>query len=230
MSRILAIGDIHCPCERKHYLSFCKDIYKKYKCDVIVFMGDIIDNHAISFHAKHPEMPGSNDEYELALEHVQRWYKAFPKARVCIGNHCERVVRLAQSVNIPSKFLRNYKEIWGTPKWDWNYEHTADGVLYAHGTGSGGGLHPAYNTMRKMSLSVVLGHFHSAAGIKWLVNPNTRMFGMDVGTGINDKAMAFAYGKYNKVRSVLSCGVVIDGHPYLELMPIGKGEKYYDGE
>jgi hypothetical protein len=228
--RVLVIGDLHCPCDRKYYLEFCKEIYKKYKCNETVFIGDVIDNHAISFHATHPEMPGPSDEYELAFQHVQRWYKAFPNAKIAVGNHCERMMRLAESVSIPSKFLRNYSEIWETPKWDWKHEHTIDGVLYLHGTGCGGGMNPAYNTVRKMSLSVVMGHFHSAAGIKWLVNPNVRMFGMDVGTGIDDSALAFAYGKFSKIRSVVSCGVVVDSHPYLELMPISKGEKYYDHE
>lgn len=228
MSRILAIGDLHAPCTRKGYLQFCKDIYKKYKCTQVVFIGDIVDNHAISFHAKHPDMPGPKDEYRLTLQHIQEWYKEFHPAKVCIGNHDSRIVRVAESVGIPSNFLRNYSEIWETKTWDWGWEFIIDGICYQHGIAAGG-VHPAYNTMKKFAMSCVLGHFHSAAGIKWLVNPYTRLFGMDVGCGIDDKQMAFAYGKHTKLRSVISAGVVIDGHPYLELMPMSKGEKYYDG-
>ncbi|NIM35157.1 MAG: hypothetical protein GTO44_06965, partial [Hydrotalea flava] len=63
---------------------------------------------------------------------------------------------------------------------------------------------------------------------KWLVNPYSRLFGLDVGCGIDDKMMAFAYGRHTKIRSVISAAVIIDGHPYLELMPISRGEKYHD--
>ena len=227
MSKVLCIGDLHEPCTRTNYLEFCKSLQKKYKTTQTVFIGDVVDNHAVSFHSKHPELPGAKDEYELAYACIQRWYKAFHPAKIAIGNHCSRIVRVAESVNIPAKFLRNYSEIWNTKMWNWQWDFIIDGVCYQHGI-SAGGLHPAYNTMKKFAMSCVLGHFHSAAGIKWLVNPYTRLFSMDVGCGIDDKKMAFAYGKHCKVRSVISAGVVIDGHPYLELMPMSKGEKFHD--
>ena len=44
-SRVLVIGDIHLPFERKDYLQFCKDTYKEYQCNRVVFIGDIIDSH-----------------------------------------------------------------------------------------------------------------------------------------------------------------------------------------
>jgi len=79
-----------------------------------------------------------------------------------------------------------------------------------------------------MGLSCVVGHFHSAAGVKYLVNPLHRMFGMDTGCLIDDKAMAFAYGLRTKIRSMLSVGIIIDGVPQVIPMPVGKGEKYHD--
>ncbi len=217
--RTLVIGDVHAPVTREGYLEFCQDTYDAWDCDTVVFIGDLVDWHGISFHARHPESPGVLDEYELALEGVQKWYDAFPIATVCVGNHDERVLRLAESVDIPAKFLRDYKEIWQTPSWDWEFETTIDDVYYFHGTACGG-LHPAFNIARQMSMSVVMGHVHSAGGIKWLVNPKQRWFGMDVGCGIDDKKYAFAYGKHLKKRSVISCGVVIDGTPYHEMMAL----------
>ena len=219
MSRVLCIGDIHAPVTRKGYLQFCQDIYEEWSCDSVVFIGDLVDWHGISFHARHPEAPGVVDEYDLALSGIQEWYKAFPKATVCRGNHDERIVRLAESVDIPEEFIKDYKSIWKTPNWDWVFDTIIDDVYYFHGTACGG-LHPAFNVMRSMSMSTVMGHIHSAGGIKWLVNPTKRMFGMDVGCGIDDKKAAFAYGRHTKRRSVISCGVVINGMPYLELMPL----------
>lgn len=227
MSRVLIIGDIHEPCVRRYYLQFCKDTYCRHNCNTTLFIGDLADFHAISFHAHHPDMPGPKDEFKLAFNAIRKWHRAFPNAEVCIGNHDDRVIRLAESVNIPSKFLRDYNDVWETPGWNWGFHHIIDHVYYFHGINQTG-VHPAWNALKTMLMSVVIGHNHSAGGSKWLVNPEARYFGMDVGCGIDDKAMAFAYGKHTKKRSVISCGVVIDGIPQHIIMPIGKGEQYYD--
>jgi len=224
--RVLVIGDIHEPVSHPGYLAFCKDLRAKHRCDQVMFIGDVVDWHAVSFHAHHPEAPGPKDEYELAKVGVSKWCRTFPRARVCIGNHDERLIRLCETVNIPKQFLRDYKEIWGTPNWEWDTEFVLDDVYYFHGTGSGG-IHPAYCTMQKMLMSVVMGHIHSAGGIKWRANPVRRVFGMDTGCGIDDKAVAFAYGHHLKVRSILSACVVLDGTPIHEIMPCGPGEKYH---
>jgi len=219
--RVLVIGDIHEPCSRKGYLEFCKAIKRKHRCNQTVFIGDVIDWHAISFHAHHPESPGAWDEYELAFKGVHKWYKAFPNSKVCIGNHDARVIRVAGDNNIPAKFIREYKEMWDTPKWEWADDFTIDDVYYFHGVGYGG-LHPAFNAARTMGMSVCMGHIHSVGGIKWMVSPLKRWFGMDVGSGIDDRKYAFAYGKHIKKKSVISCGVVLDGTPYHEMMFLEK--------
>ncbi len=229
MSNVLIIPDLHEPTSRPGALAFCRDIRRKYKTTKTVFIGDITDWHSISFHAKHPELPGPKNEYELAYAAVQKWKKAFPEADIVLGNHDRRIIRLAESVNIPAKFIRNYKEIWNTPKWTWADEFIYDDVYYTHGDGAGSGLYPAFNLVRKMGMSCVLGHHHSAGGTKWLVNPLRRMFGMDVGSLIDDKSMAFAYNCRTKIRSVLSAAVVIDGVPQHIIMPCSRGEKYWDG-
>lgn len=228
MSRNLIIGDIHEPVSRKGYLQFSQDIYDEWDCNKVIFIGDLVDWSAISFHTHNPEAPGPIDEYELALERVQKWYKAFPKATVCIGNHDARPKRLAESVNIPAKLLRDYNKQWETPNWDWVQHVIIDNIYYCHGHGKGGGNTPAWNLSKKMGMSVCLGHFHTKGGINWSANPLRRWFGMDVGCGINDAAYAFAYAKEQVTRSILSVGVVLDGCPYHEMMPCGKGEPYHD--
>lgn len=224
--RVLTIGDVHAPVTHPGYLPFCRDLRDQFKCDHVQFIGDCVDWHALSFHSKHPDAPGPKDEHELALEQIQRWYKVFPKAHVCIGNHDERVIRLAAEAGIPARFLRNYAETWETPKWKWDTDFITDDVYYFHGTGSAG-IHPSFNAMGKMLMSVVQGHIHSAGGIKWRANPQKRIFGMDTGCGIDDKAYAFAYGKDQKVRSILSAGVVLDGIPQHCILPCGPGERYH---
>jgi len=225
MARVLVIGDQHEPVCHPGYLDFCRDLYKQWKCNQVVFIGDLADWHAVSFHAKHPDCPGPTDEYEVALQGIKKWRKLFPKAKVCIGNHDERLIRLAESVGIPAQFLRSYAEIWETPKWDWQYEHIIDDVYYFHGVNNGG-VHPAFNAAKKMLMSVVMGHNHTAAGIKWLANPQTRIFAMDTGCGIDVKAYQFAYGRHARQKPVLSAGVILDGVPYHEIMPVMPHEAY----
>lgn len=226
MTRVLVVGDVHAPVTHPGYLQFCKDLYRKNKCNHVHFIGDVIDHHAISFHARDPDAPGARDEYNLAFEHVQKWRKAFPVATVSIGNHDERVARLSGAANIPAPFLRDYSEVWETPDWTWERETEIDGVYYFHGTGFGG-MHPAFNAMRKMAMSCVIGHVHTAGGVKWLVNPKSRMFGMDVGCGLDETAAAAKYAQHFKQRSVLSAGLVLDGEPLHKIMPCSPGEQYH---
>ena len=227
MSRVGIVSDLHEPVSRKGALEFVTDIFEMWDVNEIVFIGDIIDWHGISFHPMEPQCPGVADEYALAKKRIAKWVKAFPKAKVCIGNHDERPTRLAKTVKIPEFMIKPYNELWDAPGWDWQYKHKIDRVLYRHGTGCGG-IHPAWNLMNRIHQSVVIGHLHARAGIKYSMNSDARLFGMDVGCGIDEKAWQFAYSRDVADRPATSVGVVIDGVPYLEPMLIGKGETYHD--
>lgn len=226
MSRVLITSDKHCPAVHPRYLHFCKDLRDKHKCDTIIDIGDIIDMESISFHTKHPDLPGPKDEHKLALKEIQKWYKAFPKATITIGNHDERVFRKAAATSIPASYLRDYNEIWKTPNWNWVYDIIVDGVYYHHGSGSGG-LYPAFNKARNMGMSVVSGHIHAASGVWWTTSPKHRFFGMNVGSGIDVDQLTFDYGRHLVRRPVLSAAVVIDAIPTHVIMPCGPGEKYH---
>jgi predicted phosphodiesterase len=41
MSRVLVFGDTHIPFMRKGYVEFLKSVYKKYRCDKVVCVGDL---------------------------------------------------------------------------------------------------------------------------------------------------------------------------------------------
>lgn len=209
------VGDLHAPATHPDYLIFCKAMAKKHKTNKVVFIGDIIDHEAISRHEKNPELPSALDEFNIALKEVKEWYKAFPKALVCIGNHDERVNRRAKSEGIPSMYLRPYNDVYGTKGWSWEYEHNIDNVLYFHGT-NWSGRSPAFNAACQLRKSVVAGHCHSIASIAFHNNGNDTIFGMNVGAGVDHNHLALSYGRYSLKKPVLSCGVVINGHPYLE--------------
>jgi len=226
MARVLVLGDPHEPVCHPGYRRFGMWLRNKYKTTKTVILGDVCDHHGISFHAANPMCPGPNDEFKLTLEKIRKWYKTFPNAYVTLGNHDMRVLRLAESVNIPAKYLRDFKQVWKTPKWKWVEDVRIDNVYYFHGTGRSGKT-PAYNAMVDFGMSVCMGHCHSAAGIKWRTAPVHRQFGMDAGCGIDVDAWQFAYGKHMRQRPVLSAGVVIDGIPQHIIMPCGPGERFH---
>jgi predicted phosphodiesterase len=198
-------------------LDFVKDVKKKYRTDTTVFIGDVVDHASISFHKKNPEHPAAMDEYHQTAESLQKWIKAFPKAVVTIGNHDERVARLAADAGIPSHYLREYDAIYKTKGWSWVNSHEEDNVYYYHGVGAGG-MYPAINAAKMRLQSVVMGHYHSVAGINWIVGPTSRIFGMNVGSGVDRFHPAMQYGSAYLKKPIVSCAVVINGHPYLELM------------
>ncbi len=228
MSIIGVIGDCHIPGERLGYLQFCADtLLGKYDCDIIVHIGDLVDWHSISFHAKQPMLPAMSGEYTLALPRVQQWQEVFPTVKWCIGNHDELPARQVNDNGMAEFILKPYNELWGLKDWEIDFSFILDDCVYRHGTGTSG-IHPAWNLMNKSKMSVVMGHCHSRAGTKWSMNPLKRFFCMDVGCGIDEKLYQFAYGKNLPERPVLACGVVDDGQPISIAMPCGRGEKYHD--
>jgi len=203
--RILVVGDIHAPFELKEYLQFCRDTYANYNCNQVIFIGDIVDNHASSFHVSDPDGMGGGDELDLAIERIRDWAIAFPVADVMIGNHDRIIMRKAFDGQIPARWIKDYNEVLGT-NWSWLESVVYDNVLYEHGEG-GQALTKAKNNM----MSSVCGHTHTEAYVKWLVGKNFKVFGMQVGCGVDSKTYAAAYAK-NFKKQAIGCGVVLGGH------------------
>ena len=209
MSRVLHIGDLHLPFTHPKYLAFCKKVYKKYKCNKVVFAGDIIDHHAMSYHESDPDGYSAGNELKMTQKLIKPWVKAFPKAKVTIGNHDAITKRKAKTFGIPLAYIRSHKEVYNTPKWEWELQFIIDDVLYIHGKGHG--KNAALNTAMAERMSVAQGHAHSYAGVQFTTSTKDRLFGLNSGCGINIDEYAFAYQKNFSVRPVLGCGVVING-------------------
>lgn len=220
------VGDVHLPFAHPRYLDFCRDTFKQYRVDRVVFIGDLVDHHAMGFFDTDPDGESGEREAAMAYEDMRDWVKAFPKAVCCVGNHDERAFRCAKKAGIPARYLRGYKEVFGTPGWKWDFSHIIDKVLYEHGTGSSGKDAAFLRAMQKRC-SVVIGHTHTHAGAKFHTNDTSRIFSLQAGCGIDLRAYAFAYGRDFITRPTLGCGVVLDGVlPIFIPMPIGKNEKY----
>jgi predicted phosphodiesterase len=220
--RVLVIGDIHEPFSNKKYMGFVKEVHDEFGCDTVVFIGDITDNHAMSYHEHNPDGLSAGAEIEKAKRNLKQWSAAFPNAFVCIGNHDELVYRKAVTHGLSKEVLKGFNEIYGTPEtWKWGLSWEIDNVIYQHGTGSSG--ENAHKTRAlKNRQSTVIGHVHSHAGVAYMASNKDLIFGMNVGCGIDIKSYAMMYGKDFASRPTLACGVVLSGkHAFVIPMDLG---------
>jgi len=210
--RILVIGDLHEPFCLDGYIEFCQDTYARYNCNQVIFIGDIIDNHYSSYHETDADGLGGGDELDLAIEKIAQWYRAFPVADVTIGNHDRIIMRKAFTGSIPRRWIKSYNEVLGTPNWNWVERIEYDNVQFVHGEG-GTARTKAKNDM----MSTVQGHIHTQAYTEFHVGKNFKIFGMQVGCGVDSKSYAAAYAKHFK-KQAIGCGVVIGGHTAINVL------------
>lgn len=203
-NNVLVVGDIHEPFCLEGYLEFCRFTQEKYNCGTVVFIGDVIDNHFVSYHEIETSALGAEDELELAISKLANWYSVFPKATVLIGNHDRLVYRKARTAGISTRWVRGYSDVLGTPGWDFVEEVVIHGVMYVHGESG-----TASKKMQNEHCSVVQGHLHSQGYVQWSVGSEHRLFGFQVGCGVDRHAYAMAYGKMGP-KPVISCGVILE--------------------
>jgi len=220
-SNVLVIGDTHLPFVHKHYLDFVKEVQWKCKCKQVVHIGDLVDNHSISYHEIDPDGWSPKYEMEKVDEQLVDWFKAFPELKLCRGNHDSLVDRKGKTVGLPKRCFMPYRDIWGLPKgWQDDFEFIIDGVLYKHGTGFSG-QYAHVTAAERSRQSTVIGHTHSSGGVEYIASSRDCIFGMQVGCGIDRKSYAFAYGKDFARKPILGCGVVTDNGRFAQFFPMG---------
>lgn len=197
---ILVIGDLHEPFSLDGYLAFCKQVQKQYKTDHTIFIGDVIDNHYASYHEADPDGYGAGEELKRATDRLAKWHKAFPNADVTIGNHDRMASRKVFSAGLSQSWLRNINEVLQVPTWNFQTSFIYNNVQYTHGDK----CVTAKTAALRMGINRVQGHRHNESYV-WH-NQNT--WGIQVGTGVDDRAYAMAYAQEGT--NLLSCGVVLE--------------------
>jgi len=203
-SNVLIIGDLHAPFNLKDYLLFCRIQQEKFKCGTVIFIGDLVDNHFSSYHETNPDGLSAGDELYLAIKEIQKYYKVFPKANVIIGNHDRLVYRKAFSGGVSRRWVKEYKDVLETPNWNFVENLEIYDVNINHGEGG-----TARVKMKKELQSQIQGHLHSDLYVEYIVGKNFRIFGMQVGCGIDHKSYAMEYGK-NFKKPAIGCGVLLN--------------------
>jgi metallophosphoesterase superfamily enzyme len=212
--RVLVVGDLHSPFIKYGYLQFCQEVYHKYNCNRVVFTGDLIDNHFSSYHETDPDGHSAGVELHKAKAEIANWYRAFPKAKVCIGNHDAIPARKAMTSGLSASWIKSIEEVLDVPNWEFSEEFLIDGNLYCHGIGR-----KARQRAKSDLISVIQGHYHSESYIEYLVGLHYKIFAMQIGCGIDRKSYSMAYGRhFNKPH--INCGVILENGelPILEFM------------
>ena len=216
MGNMLVIGDLHAPFIIEGYLEFCKSLRKKYRCDEVIFTGDIIDNHYSSYHETDPDGMSAIDELMLAKKQISRWYSNFPDAKVILGNHDRIIARQAFSSGVSRSWVKTLPEVLETPTWEFADSFIINDVLYCHGEGRSAKTRASADL-----ISVVQGHWHTEGYVQYFVGRKFKIFAVQVGCGIDAKKYAFTYGK-NFKKPHISAAVILDNGtlPILEYMKL----------
>ena len=220
--KVLAIGDLHIPYHHKDSFAFLRALKKKYKgFDLVVNMGDELDQHAISMHDSNPDLPSAGDELRLAKTYVKELEGIFPDMTLLDSNHSSLVYRRALKYGLPKAYLKHYNEFLDVGKgWKWVDDLTIslnDGsrCFFTHGMSAN-----VLQIEQKMGMHAVQGHYHSKASIQYYSNPDNLNWAMQTGCLTNQQSLAFGYSKNFKDRFICSSAVIIDGQPRIHPMVI----------
>ena len=135
--------------------------------------------------------------------------------KLCISNHGLRWVRKATGAQIPEQVLKSYQELYKMPeKWQWREEWRFNQFKHPfrciHGMGYSG-VNGHRNAVIDSGISTAIGHLASFAAISYIKMMGSKMhWGFNTGCLINESAVAFKYGKYNRPKPCLGAGVIVN--------------------
>jgi len=220
---ILVISDMHLPYQHKDSIKFLKEIKKEFKPDTTLSIGDLLDQHALSFHDSSPELYSAGMELDKAKEYVKELESIFPKLIEVDSNHSSMIYRRALKHGLPRAYLKEYGDFLETKKWKWVDDLTltmsnGQRCFFTHGRSA-----DVLKVSQTMGMSAVQGHYHTKFVISWWANPDNLFFGMNVGCLIDQKSMAFNYAKNFRTRFIIGCGIIINGIP--RLLPMVLNQK-----
>ncbi len=202
--RVLLVPDLHLPFADNIDLQHCINVYNEYKCNKVIFIGDIVDNHYESFHT--PSQNGTGQKFENDLVHtkIQQWNKAFPKAVWILGNHDMLPFRKGKEGMISNQWFKTFNEVYGV-NWEVVTDYEMQGIYFNHGE-----TMTAKTMASKTGRCVVQGHRHGECYIQHL---SPSLWAVQLGICFNPKTYAFEYAKEATQTWTRGCGVLINGTP-----------------
>jgi hypothetical protein len=224
--RILVFSDMHFPYAHPDIIKFLTAVKLRFKPDKIVCLGDELDYHQLSFHDSSPELLGTNEEFIKAKRLLHGIVDLFPEMTILESNHGSLAYRRARCANLPAYFLKPYNEILEVPDtWKWVDRLVLDiqknrKLIMHHGYASN-----AILAAKELCSCLVQGHYHSKMSINYFGDENKLMWAMQLPSLVNNKSMAFDYGKNVASRPKIGAGLILYGEPMLIPM-----QTSYDGK
>ena len=211
MKNTILVPDLHTPFEHKDALAFICAVRDEYKTQQAISVGDELNFGASSFHDADPDGPSPGDELSMSIKKLADWRSEFPVLRLARSNHGDMLARKMFANGLPSAALRDYAEIYKTPKWKWSDEiiESMRGVNLVVRHSFGSNLRSALN--RVGDCCIAAGHHHSVFGVVYRRNLNYTQWALATGCLIDPQSTAFKYNKSDLDRPMLGCGVVVDG-------------------
>lgn len=220
-SRVLFISDMHVPYHHPGLIPFLAGLKLRYEPTRVICVGDELDKHAMSFHDSDPDLDSAGVELEKSRKVIAELEALFPRMDIIDSNHGSMLHRKAKHHGIPRQYLKSYNDVLGVGEgWKWHYDLTImlpDGKpVYVHHGKAADGL----KLSQTMGMSCVQGHYHEKFNVQYWGNSLGLYFSMQVGCLIDDDSFAFNYNNVNLKRPVIGTGLIIDGYPVLEPMPL----------
>lgn len=226
---ILVVSDLHFPFHHPDIFAFYKALKKEIRPDLVVGVGDEIDGHAWSYHESETDAMGPDHEFDRALAAMKQLYKIFPAMEIVESNHTSLHQRKAKTGQIPTAFIKSYKEAFRAPQ-GYHWHNTfkprmsnGEPVYICHGMGAN-----AFNNAMDLGISFVQGHHHGRLEALQRFCPYQKniLFGMTVGCGIDPQAYAFRYGHTVSKKPKIGCGAIINSHPVPIPMILNKNGRW----
>lgn len=212
--RILILGDIHTPFQGNEVIKQAYEFNKKFKADLVICTGDLLDQKAWSRYPKDPEDDGPETEWSKAEAACRELHKLFPKMTILNSNHDRRYIKKAREAGLISKMIRPLEELLPLPGWQWHLGPEpllVDNIAFFHGDEHQGSV---LNKAKLMGRNVVQGHSHKAE-LHYLSLFDKQVFAMDVGCMVEPSAMAFNYAATSLSKVWTGYAYIEDGVPHL---------------
>lgn len=226
MKNTLIISDCHFPYHHQDTFDFLEQAAYVYGVEIVKSVGDLVDNHAGSFHDTEYGALSAKEEFDQSYECMQRLYKMFPKMDVVIGNHDAIPSRKAKAAGLPQDTIKSYNDLYNV-NWNWadkhffNIKNKDDKCLLVHTMSTN-----TLNNAKSHSFNSIQGHHHSNFGIEYFADEGQLRWSMTVGCSVDLKHPAFNYASGATMkRPIIGHGAIIDNEPRLlpmNLKPNGR--------
>lgn len=213
---VLVLPDIQFPFHQPQALQYLSMVAQRYKPDMVVGIGDEIDNYAVSAYEKDPDIYEASGEYEKTLNLLEQLYKLFPNVTALHSNHGRGRLETARK---RAGFLRSqvpdYHTFIKAPHgWAFYDEVRLGDVLLMHGDGERALTKPYLERHIPADygrhFSVIHGHRHEMIGRQaHAVVGGKEYWAAYTGCLINSYHPAFGYTKGRKAK--LGCGLIVHG-------------------